>query len=89
MISNKNNKRGNKKSFSSSNYVIIILASIIIVLLAILSAIIFNPGNNELQNVVESESLVKIKKVNTLKYWNVVLEVWHQGGKIGAKRETL
>ncbi|KAL7052544.1 hypothetical protein ACKWTF_004904 [Chironomus riparius] len=82
MISNKNNKRGNKKSFSSSNYVIIILASIIIVLLAILSAIIFNPGNNELQNVVESESLVKIKKVNTLKYWNVVLEVWHQGGHL-------
>ena len=81
MTSNKNNKRGNKNSFFSSNYVIVILASIIIVLLAIQSAIFFNPGNNELQNVVESESLVTIEKVNRLKYWNVVVEVWHERGK--------
>lgn len=77
------NKRGNKNSFMSNNYFIIILSNIIILLLAIISALIlFDFKNTEIKNDAESGNLIEVEKIKRLKYWNIVLEVWHQGGHL-------
>lgn len=82
----KQEKQRDKNEEPKNYFLIIALSSIIVILLAALIACLINIRLSEEPNVVEklpeTDSLVEVKnEVKRLRYWGVVLHVWHTAGE--------